>query len=413
MPTQFRRTSRHRGIAMLAALFLCGVVTVLSLAMLAASSAQVRAVDNAARAARADALADSGATLAMYYLLHPEKSPVLLVQASMVDTLYYPGEMNVPLGADGGTADVYVVMVRPYEYRITATGRDGGGEIARRKICEVAVKVDSKPQHAGAFAGGATLDSRWSIAGPGTEVGGVRLEGDLLGNLAPATLTGPVYAANGAAVPGATALPAFPRAGGQPLSRTLYAGRMNAGGGGFAYTYAGAACHAQLLSGDVSGTLRDISPTNPANVWYADNEIQIKSATTLNGTLIVRNKQSLRLKANLTITPLPGMPALVVEGTLRFDEKDLTLTSRGYTYVGERIEFKGDDRKSVLDVRGALAVGESAAEHGPAQNPVSPDKFKTAIRLTYDPSVLDLPDFTVPRDAVPVSIEITKWDIKS
>ena len=400
MPT--RSTHAPRGFAMLAALFLCGVVTVLSLAMLAASSAQVRAADNAARAARAESLADGGTSLAMYYLLHPESSPVLLVQASLVDTLYYPGEMRVPLGSDGGTADLYVTMVRPNVYRIVSTGRDGGGEILRRKICEVAVAVDPKPQHAGAIDGKLLLDNRWTVAG----TGGLRATGTLSGDLGRASLQGPVYALNGASVPGALGPPTFPRDAATPLSETLYADRMSKYAA-FTYSYGGKTCTAQALSTRPSGTLTGDAATNPANVWVADADVEVKSPLTVNGTLILRDGRSLTLKANTTVTPLPGMPALVIDKTLKFDEENVTLVARGYVYVGEKVEFKDKDN-STFDVRGALAVGFESSNTDALSSPDS----STSIKLTYDPSVLDMPDFTIPRDAVPTAIEIVGWNLK-
>lgn len=400
MPT--RPTHAPRGFAMLAALFLCGVVTVLSLAMLAASSAQVRAVDNAARAARAESLADSGTGLAMYYLLHPEKSPVLLVQASLVDTLYYPGEMNVPLGSDGGTADLYVTMVRPNVYRIVSTGRDGGGEILRRKICEVAVAVDPKPQHAGAFGGKLVLDNRWTVAG----TGGLRAMRILSGDLGLASLEGPVYALNGASVPGALPPPTFPRDAAVPLSETLYAARTSTNAA-FTYSYGGKTCTAQALPTRPSGTLMGDAATNPANVWYADADVEVTSPLNVNGTLILRDGRSLTLKANATVTPMPGMPALIVDKTLKFDSANVTLVARGYTYVGEKVDFRDMDN-STLDVRGALAVGFESSNTDVLTSPAS----STSIKLTYDPSVLDLPDFTLPRDAVPTAVEIVGWNLK-
>ena len=397
---------RRRGVALLMVLLLCGVVTVMSLAMLAASTAQVRAVDNAARAASAESLADSGVSLAMYYLLRPEESPVPLVQAGPLDTVYYPGETALALGTDGGTVDVAVQMTAPNVYRITATGRDGGGEIARRKICEVAVTVDNAPRYAAGLAGEFKLDSSWSVDDSGA-ARGVR-GGELVNPVAP-SVAGPVWASNGGPGSNSQPVPIFPRDAGVPLSKTRYAGGM-AVAAPFTYTYQGMTCQAKQLTYNPSSALRDYSSGNPANVWYADQDITVNGNVPLDGTLVLRGGHSLTVYGAMQVNPRSGMPALVVQGNLILASGFARLKTHGYTCVGGRITCPDLAFGCVLDVSGALCVGFEGNTGG--RQMVDAGYSAGAIHLAYDPAVLDLPDFLVPRDPMPLSVEVTNWDVK-
>ncbi|HTW93727.1 MAG TPA: hypothetical protein VMD30_02965, partial [Tepidisphaeraceae bacterium] len=71
-----RTKDRHSGIALILVIVVMAIAAVMAYAMLSAGALQEQVSANSIAQANADALAESGVSLAMYYLTHTSTAPV-------------------------------------------------------------------------------------------------------------------------------------------------------------------------------------------------------------------------------------------------------------------------------------------------------------------------------------------------
>src|SRR5688572_21611610 len=148
------RLGRVRGFALVHVMIVVGMAAVLGLAMLSSSALQVQQGLNARLATEADALAESGVNLAMYYLQYPSRAPAL-------KSGYWPGGKDLTLGAASGkgTFDVTVSrdMSDPEIYYVASTGKASpgasSGQITRIVKAKLRVRPGLQVRH-GLLAGG-------------------------------------------------------------------------------------------------------------------------------------------------------------------------------------------------------------------------------------------------------------------
>src|SRR4051812_40414087 len=138
------RTKRH-GVSLMMVMAVVAVATVMGMAILSSNTLQAEASTNQDQAWQADAMAESGINLGLYWLQNLGDSDASKCPAQ-VNALPNPSitpytRSNVSLGAaSAGTFDVSVGRTSKYRYTVDATGHsNGSGGVARKMAATVDV----------------------------------------------------------------------------------------------------------------------------------------------------------------------------------------------------------------------------------------------------------------------------------
>jgi hypothetical protein len=385
-PTHTGPTGR-RGIALMLVLSVVAAASILSWAMLSASTLRSQVDTNAADSLEASYLAESGVSYAMYYLRYPEKSPVGLV-AGAFDT-HYPGQSNLSLWADArGTVNITVTNTAAYTFRIRSSSSVNGTE--RTVSADVRLTTLGYPvTSAAGFNGPFTVGALTQINGPVLATGAVG------GSTANITGSPALVAAGSAVVPTAAQV--------QLLSETGVAAVGTGVSTDRTYTYRGKTYVAERAPSVILVTLFSLRPQlNPMNVWYSDSNVSLSGAA-FEGTLVLRNSAKLTVSATSVVSAKPGMPALIVGGDMDM-RNTLTLPSKltvnGVTWIGNRITSTGTLRTDgELKIEGALLMGGSAPSVTHGNSPV---------RVAYNTHALKVKDLSNVRTVN--GIEVINWN---
>lgn len=347
---------------------------VLGWAMLSDTTIQMQAHRSSSLAMQAQALAESGVNLGMYYLVNPWKAPSLT-------NGYWQGGSGYTLGPGvPGTFDVTVVRDVPSgsEYTITARGkmRDESGETLTRTIRTTVTA------NAGLTINNAiTAAKDVTLASNGRVWGNVRVNGKLtnyalidglmygrlfdirVGSLLDAVL---LRATDTVAVPLLASIQTYstyPYTDGRVYSRQTL-----------------------LTAGIGSGVSSKLGPTesNPAGIYYHNGIFTLSNDVEINGTLVVNGNLIIN-GSNIKITAQPGYPALIVTGEIRTKGMMRSMTVNGATWV--RTSIKADSISSlstVLTFNGALLFGDTATVEASAGQ---------YVKAIYNDANLTLPDW--------------------
>ena len=355
---------------MIIVLVFVALATVLAFALLNSQSTMVQAGDNGARAAQADALAESGMQLASYYLQNPAAAPVLNAQG------FYPGQTGVSLGSNvNGTVDITVTQLSSSTYSISSKSHySTGSDTAISRSCGAVATVQYgyTPTDATSVNGGITIPSNMTINGNLRSNGGIKLNGG--------TVTGNIIA---------------------PSVTNLLGGLLNLLGSILTppdnsnpvadksvikdyrtYTYNGKTYSAQLIPSTASGTYGPTA-TNPLGVYYNTGDVTLNNAVTINGTLLAPQGK-LVLKNSLTINAPAEMPALVVNSDIQFTASSKNLISNGLSWIG-----------GVLS-KGGTATNDAATFNGAAQfagSSVYASGWNGTITMNYDKAKATVANF--------------------
>ena len=179
--------------------------------------------------------------------------------------------------------------------------------------------------------------------------GGVTTSGSI-NIVSPANVTGEITAINGTTYGGTNVAASTDAQLGliHVGDITLYSDLPN-------YTYQGQPAVARLLSANFAGgTLLDPDVAhNPANVWYTTADRTFTGSTVLNGTLATKTNKSITINGNLTITPRPTMPALLVQKNLTLQGTDRRVQLNGMTHIGAKLGGAGATLRSSIEINGA------------------------------------------------------------
>jgi hypothetical protein len=181
-----------------------------------------------------------------------------------------------------------------------------------------------------------------------TVTGGLVTSGALT---APANkITGTVVATNGATYGGTT--PPADVETSLPISMLHYLPY---------YFYDGKRYTAKKLPQNITGgaLLDSNTTTNPCNVWYSDVDVSVLMATTCAGTVVTTNGKGMAVYGALTITPVSGMPGLVIDKSLTYQSNGLAVKVYGPTYIGTQVKSAGTSTTCSFLVEGTLLSGTS------------------------------------------------------
>lgn len=386
-----------------------GLCACLGYAMLYGAATDAQAADNAVMAGQADALAESGVNLAMYYLRYPAKAPSDFLTTA-TDT--YTAS-NVTFGSDvSGHVDLTVTRLGGWRFAITSTGvaQDGPLRVAKTVDATASCKTVFSPQFT-VSAQGNTV-----IRGPSMTITGNAVAGAV----------GPVQVKGTFGVTGTPMITPASNVYASGLSTTFTATPkperyQNAAPTwsqlktyGPTYAYNGQTFNAVILPSSLNASPAAANvATNPLKVYYCAGNLTLFNADpatniTINGTLVVngrlilaRNLPSGTGTKTLRIdSPVAGAPALVVKNDFAVLWRSRTVTLAGLVWIGEGIT--GDlinNASTSVTIAGALLTPQWPATR----------TFAGTTTMSYNASKLSVPDFTTESNQVPSAITLRSF----
>jgi hypothetical protein len=355
-----RNGKQPRAMALVLILMAMGVVAMLALALLTAASSEAQTGANAAGAAKADAVAESGLEAVLYYLQYPQQAPLSWTGTSGY-TLYANNvSISDPQGAN------YSVQAWPSgvpnQYSVQVTGVPSANSTLVRTIsCVVQANHAIIPASA-VFGSASSLPTGWSITN--SLLGGLALQLNLNIGL---TLSG------GSIVQGST----------QSLSAgaTVYTVPTNT-----TVNYFGAGDTLQYTMPDgvttgvpqqITGSTLTTAPswnshTNPGAVFYSLGTLSVSGSLSLNGTLVVRGGQ-LDVNGTLTVTPQSGMPAVITDSPIFMANQNVELDANGAVYAGAGVNWAANSSGTELNIKGSLLlpIGQNLSSTNSGQANIS------------------------------------------
>jgi hypothetical protein len=371
-------------MAMAIVITVMSIAAILAWAMLAGTSIQSQVSSNGINAAIADAQAESGVHLAMYYLLNPQYSPVNLNSFSPVilGSGITFASTTQPAQAIAGNCSVTVQETAANQYTVTSIGSSagsgfGGGVITRTVTGQVQVNTSYQITQAGTFNSAVTLKAGTSITSAANAISSsstVTMSGG--------SVTGAVH----------TALSAPPA----PTSADLHDYSQN-------YTYQGASYSpVKLASATLSNQILGPTAGNPLGVFWYGSDVFLAGNNTINGTIVVKNGNLWLSGKNNTITAQSitsqtTMPAVVVDKQL---EALLTgntgMTANGVVYAGTGLKGVGGSTTNV-SINGALLINSGGISN-----------FLGTLNVTYNTTNTTVPNLST-ANQTPTSVQIISW----
>lgn len=358
-------------MALLLVVSAVGLASVLGVALLASAALQAQATGNYAAGARAEALAESGLSLAAHWLLYPSKAP------SRNAAGYWPGAANLSIPGAAGTLEVATALAGTDLYDVVATGRVPGREgawVSRTARARLRVHAGLRVTRSCAMAGNTTttagvwLKNDVQCNGKLTNYG--RVDGYVYAPVKPENKDGGTSGAwvvqtaqNKMGIPGSSTV--------RDYSTYVYQGRQ----------YSAVTITASALSGVTLGPTAD----NPAGVFKHAGALTLGNDVTINGTLVNTAGQVNVNGTRVAITAAGGFPALVLHGDLNLMgpafSRDLKVN--GVTWMSGRVKSSSWTILGVLTFNGSvLFAGPTAFDGG----------FDGWVTVSYDPANVAVPD---------------------
>jgi hypothetical protein len=311
---------RSKGLSLMMVTAVVAVASVMGIAILSSNTLQAEASSNQDAVVQADALAESGVNLVMYYLQNltdNTKCPAGL-SGLAVNGISYT-QTAVSLGASvKGTFDLQVAHPSTNRYTITSTGKSSVSNVTRKLV----VTADVNYFAYGIAAPNIPSGGSWTIPAGTSIIGDVYASGSIVNN---GSISGAIYsvAASGSGSSGLiqTLL--------NVVTATLVPTVANVNHYA-TYTYNGGLYTAGVLLLPQSNVTLGPTALNPAGVYVAATTLDITGNVKVNGTLVCSTGATLRVQGTgNTITPISGFPALVVDGNITFKANNSTLDVSG------------------------------------------------------------------------------------
>jgi len=329
------------------------IATVMGMAILASNTLQAEASANQDHAWQADAMAESGVNLGLYYLQNLGDADATKCPAG-VTALAVPPPSNTPytnnnvsLGAiTDGRFDLAIDRLSRYRYSVTSTGRSAAsGGVTRKMAATVDVNYYG-------YAVIATNPTTGSLTIPANTT----IYGDIYSSIPVVnngTITGTVYASSVSGSGSGGLLGAV---------LAIVAGLLSPGTSDInhyiAYTYHGAPGSAELiLLGSLNNVTKGPSALNPAGVFYTLGNMTLGSNVKITGTLVTQGGQLRVNGSGNSVTAMDGMPAIVSDQDIRYTTNNATLVIDGLVYTGGRVLRSGAFTGNSLTIDGGVMFG--------------------------------------------------------
>lgn len=358
---------KNRGVATILVLISVATVAIIAWAMLSASQISSQVGTNTSSSRQTYYASESGVSLGVYYLRYPEKAPKLATDKWGYS--YYPGQTGIDVLKDGNKVNITVTPLGNDKYKVcSATSSETGASSDSSAVVEVS-RMKNVVEHGLMSNGKLDLPSNVIINGPIAAVGQIIANTSQLLGTVLNLQTSNSGSNNTTIVPALSSLPLYTETAVRPSGASIDQRK---------YTYRGKTYLADKVASSVSGTLKANATTNPCNVWYANDDVTFNSVT-LNGTIIVRNKD-LKIKGTTVITPVSGMPAVVAAERLDLCSSLLSpsnVTINGVTWVGDRITNSGTQNVLAKTIfNGSLMMANNS--------PKIEDKVWGTFQINYD-----------------------------
>lgn len=378
-----RKTNRQpHGMALMLVMSTIAIASLIGLAMLSAASLQAQVASNSQNGAVADYLAESGLQTACYYIQRDNAKAPAMWTNTPGHKLYASG---VTVSGVTGSFDIDAVATSiTDEYLITATGRSGGASAVTRSATARMRVQRTSPAYAIGFGGTSVNIGLRNIFNGGSVVysGAIVNLGTLNGGSRS-------FSASDFTVP-STAAGQVSYYGGSVANGTYTMPNGNTG-------------TPQILS---SGTLSSPAmlsalSTNPGKVFYYNGHIVITGAGTYTGTLIARGNLDIRpaLGSTVNINRVSGFPAVVTDGALALNSRNLSVNINGVAWLGTGLSWSAVN-----------STGTNVRINGALLTPVT--SLPTAVgtlTVNYTAANADVVHLTPSILQTPVGIKLVSW----
>jgi hypothetical protein len=322
---------------------LMALASVMAYALLAGQTLQAVAASYPATQVQADALAESGLELAMYYLQHPKNAPSLTPMSGTVPA-YWTGNSSITFSGLSGSANVAVTPdgTSGTLFNVTSIGSaaaPGGGTLTKTVSAIVQVSYTFQAPQAMASDAIVNLNSKMTISGNPTAIvtpSSVNVTGT-------EHITGTIYASSVTGDSGATVK--TPPTSGIVPTYSLVTGYSS-------YTYQS---HSENATTIATTGNQNPATGNLAGVFQKTNgTVTLVGPMTINGTIYVKNGD-LDISGAVIVNPTAGFPAVVVNGALNFTGVlSNSLTATGLVYLQNGVNTSNVLSATSLNITGAL-----------------------------------------------------------
>jgi Tfp pilus assembly protein PilX len=378
------RHSRHqRGIALIMVLVLVAMLSVMTWAMVYSATIRSQVNNNAADIVQAQYLAESGASLAAFYLQN-EPATGVVTNAATGDR-YWSGMLNTMLWADAiAPVDITVTNPSQGKFMVTSVARLNVGTATISPGVRITVQRTS-PSTAYAVPTGVVTNSSLSTTSFPVNGGSTVASGSVP---APSQLT-LVQQLGQASPPG------------QPNLRP--------------YNINGQSGFAQKIT--VSNVTSNWpAPTagvsNPLNIWWTDANLIIGSGSLNQGTLVMLNQARLLINNNATFNACVGLPAIIATGDLHIapvSSSTASFSVNGVVYVGGQITGNSQSSSTNANLNGALLFNGTAT----STTVTNSNRFRGVININYAAGHASLNQFssvTTPGTSTTPVVRVTRWE---
>lgn len=361
------------------------LATLVGWAMLSSASLQAAAATNHSRMTAADYLAESAVHTASYYL---QRDLAGLPAAWTGQSGYIFRGQGVTISGVNGSFDVAATSTaQPDVYNVQATGySQGSSGLARTATARVKV-LRASPTYSTGAAGPLTMNARNYVNG-GALVANGTVDGAGTVNAAGGIRTS--FNSNEFRVPGTGSL--------------LYYGGNIASG---TYTMpSGVVGTPQILSSGTISSPATLTPAanNPGKVFYYPGNLFISGSGTYEGTIIARGKVEFKFVSTtpspIVMNRVPGFPAIVADGSLSINNRNLNVNINGVVYAGAGTGFATalNAQGSTIRINGALLVGSGSLGNG----------NQGTLIVNYTPANNDVENLTTVVEP-PLAVKFLDW----
>jgi hypothetical protein len=381
------RRSRRPAFSMMMVTAVVAIAAIMGLAILNSSTLQASASANQDRAVGADAFAESGINVALYYLqnLHDNTKCPPALQALTVNGTPYT-QNNVSLGANiPGKFSLRITRPNQLQYQVISTGNAtvGTGSVSRALTTTVDVNYYGYAIMAPNATTALTIPANTTYSGNLFVPAGSTSSGGGGGGLLGGLIGGVIKTVTD--VLGVTQVPTT-------ASVNHYYPNYNVNG------VSGTATLLVLTS--LTNETRGPTAGNPAGIYYALGNVDLNGGVKINGTLIMAGGGELRVQGTgNSITPLRYFPAVVADGNINIKQNNTTLDLAGLTYTGGSIIRMGSGADYNLNINGVLLFSGATPTIDP----------NVKVKVIYDRYKASVPSLTGATKPVPTGVSIVSW----
>jgi cytoskeletal protein CcmA (bactofilin family) len=400
--TTIRGNRRRAAFSLMLVMAVVAVASVLGMAILTSNTLQSEASRGQDQALQADALAESGINVGLYYLQNINdvtKCPLGISTISLALATAYT-ESNVSLGSQvAGTYTLKVERKGLARFLLTSTGNATGsqGTVSRTIAATVDLNYFGFAVNFNNSGASTTINSStMTVNGDVYSAGPVVNSGTVTGTIYSNSVSG---GGSQLAIKALTAIPALTPLPVVTLLPTVLGVNHYA-----TYTWKDGSTKtssATLLSTTLAGITKNSSAINPAGVFTYASDLYLNGGVVVNGTIVVRGK--LYVTGSNTINPKANFPAIIVDSDISFAD-GATLTSNGLTFVGGQVtRTAGATAGATFNVTGTLLS---------SGGPGAIDATVTTT-ATYDRAGADVPSLGLLNGVLsvlkPSSVTIVSW----